>query len=289
MAKISYVNGKYVHHVDAAVHMEDRGYQFADGVYEVIAFYNRLFVDEALHVQRLYRSLREVSIEPPMAQAALRVVMRELLERNDREDGTLYLQVTRGVAKRDHVFPKQVSSSLTMAVTGPKVPKEQEVRKGVGVVTQQDLRWARRDIKTIALLPNVLAKQQASLQGAREAWLVDGEGWVSEGAVSNCAIVNGKAEIITHPADSRILGGVTRAVVLQLARKAGYKVVERPFSLKEALKAKEAFITGTTSNVLPVVSIDGKPVGNGVPGEVTKALLALYHEHIYRETGKLWG
>lgn len=288
MAKISYVNGRYLHHHEAFVHMEDRGYQFADGIYEVIAFYNRRFLDEALHLVRLYRSMRELAITPPMQEEALRLVMRELLARNDRDDGTLYMQVTRGVARRDHGFPKQACSSLTMAVTGPKMPKTAEVEQGVSVITAAEQRWARRDIKSIALLPNVLAKQKATEAGAREAWLVDAQGNISEGAVSNNAIVNAKGEIITHPADEHILGGITRAVVLPLARKAGHKVIERPFTLKEAKAAKEAFIMGTTANVLPVVRVDGAAIGNGKPGAVTRELLRLYHEHIFRQTGKKW-
>jgi len=285
---MSYVNGRYLHHAQAMVHMEDRGYQFSDGIYEVIAFYNRRLLDGALHAKRLWRSLRELQIAGPMSERALALVMQEVIARNDRTDGTLYMQISRGVARRDHPFPKSARPSVVMAVTGPKSPKEKEVREGVSVITAPEQRWARRDIKSVSLLPNVLAKQAATAAGAREAWLVDENGMISEGAVSNNAIVGAKQEIITHPANENIQGGITRDVVLTLARKAGMKVVERPFSLKEALGAKEAFLTSTTSNVLPVVRIDGKPVGNGRPGPVTQKLLGLYHEHIYRETGKRW-
>ena len=287
MAKIAYVNGSYVYSHDAFVHMEDRGYQFADGIYEVIAFYNGKLLDEALHLKRFYRSMNELEIAPPMSEAALKLVTRELLRRNSRIDGTLYMQVTRGVAKRDHVFPKFAHSSLTMSISGPKVPKEEDVKNGVSVILAQEQRWARRDIKSVALLPNVLAKQKASLAGAREAWLVEGE-IITEGSVSNCAIVNAKGEIVTHPANHSILGGITRHVVLEIAQKAGYKVVERAFSVKEAKAAKEAFILGTTANVLPVVKLDGKAVGSGKPGAVTQGLLALYYQHIYKQTGKSW-
>jgi len=289
MAKISYVNGRYVNHCDAAVHMEDRGYQFSDGIYEVIAFYNQRFVDEDLHVARLMRSLKELHIAPPMSEKAVRFVMHEIVARNDRTDGTLYMQISRGVAKRDHPFPAMATRpSFVMAVTGPKMPKEKEVRLGVNVIVEPDLRWARRDIKTVSLLPNILAKQAATKAGAREAWLVDKKGMVTEGAVSNNAIINAKGELITHPLGTTILGGCTRDMVLKLARKAGIKVVERPFSLKEAKAAKEAFLTSTTSNVLPITRIDGKPVGNGKPGVATLKLLALYHEHIFQQTGKRW-
>ncbi len=288
MPRISYINGRYLHHRDALVHMEDRGYQFSDGVYEVMAFYNRHLLDETLHMKRLQRSLRELNIALPMSGKALALVMQELIAANDRTDGTLYIQISRGVAKRDHPFPAAVKPSIAMAVTGPKTPKEKEVKKGVSVVTVREQRWARRDIKSISLLANVLAKQEATAAGAREAWLVDGKGMVSEGAVSNNAIVNAKGEIITHPADQNILGGITRDVVLTLARKAELKVMERPFSLQEAFAAKEAFLTSTTSNILPVVRIDGNMVADGNPGPVTLKLLALYHTHIAKETGKKW-
>lgn len=288
MARIAYVNGSYVHQPDAAIAMEDRGYQFADGIYEVIAFYNRNFLDAELHLKRFYRSLNELQIAPPMGEVALKLVMRELMARNNRTDGTLYMQATRGVAKRDHVFPKYARTSLTMNLTGPKIPKAEEVEKGMRVITAPEMRWARRDIKTIALLPNVLAKQQATLAGAREAWLVEKGGVITEGAVSNNAIVNGKGEIITHPADENILGGITRHVVLGIARKAGYKVIERAFTVKEAKAASEAFIMGTTANVLPVVKMDNDTIGSGKPGKVTQALLALYYQHILKQTGKSW-
>jgi len=288
MPRISYVNGRYVHHKDAVVHMEDRGYQFSDGIYEVIAFYNRRLLDGELHTKRLLRSLRELHITKPMSERVLTLVMQEIIARNDRTDGTLYMQISRGVAKRDHPFPKAAKPSFVMAVTGPKMPKEKEVSEGVAVITAPEQRWARRDIKSISLLPNILAKQAATAAGAREAWLVDGQGVISEGAVSNNGIITAKGEVITHPLNESILGGVTRNVVVELARKAGIKITERPFSLKEALVAKEAFLTSTTSNVLPVVRIDGKAVGDGKPGLVTRKLLALYHEHIYRQTGKRW-
>jgi D-alanine transaminase len=286
MPRISYVNGRYVNHSRAVVHMEDRGYQFADGVYEVVAFYNRRLLDGERHLRRLMRSLNEMEIATPMTEKSLRLVMREMLAQNDREDGTLYMQITRGAARRDHPFPKNTRASLVMTVTGPKAPKEKEVAEGVSVITLPDLRWARRDIKSIALLPNVLAKQQAAKAGAREAWLLDEQGNIGEGAASNNAIVTAKGEIITSPADMRILGGITREVVLELARKEGLKVMLRPFSVKEAMKAEEAFLMSTTSNVLPVTRIDGEKIGSGRPGKTTLRLLALYREHISRETGK---
>lgn len=286
MAKISYVNGRYVHHRDASVHIEDRGYQFADGVYEVIAFFNRTLLDESLHMQRLIRSLKAINITPPMTTKALSLVMCELVSRNKRIDGTLYLQLSRGVAKRDHLFPAATKASLVITVGGTKCPKDKEITEGVSIITAPDERWARRDIKAIALLPNVLAKQAAAEVNAREAWLVDEQGIVSEGAVSNAMIVNANEELITHPATRKILGGVTRDVVLKLARHDGIKVIERPFNIGEACNACEAFLTSTTSNVLSVVRIDGIKISNGKPGLITQKLSALYGEHIFRQTGK---
>ncbi len=288
MPRIAYVNGQYLPHRDAVVHIEDRGYQFSDGIYEVAAFYNRILLDGDRHLGRLQRSLRELSIDEPMSMRCLALVIRELIDCNGKVDGTVYIQISRGVAKRDHPFPKAAKPSLVMMVTGPKIPKAKEVGEGVSVITQPDIRWGRRDIKTVSLLPNVLAKQAATKAGAREAWLVDEKGNITEGAVSNNFIVTKNNEIITHPKTYAILGGVTRDVLIELARAEGMKVVERQFSLKEALAAKEAFLTSTTSNVLPVASVDGRSIGNGHPGETTLRLLHLYYRHIHAQTGRQW-
>ena len=216
----------------------------------------------------------------------MRLILRELIARNNRKDGTVYIQISRGIAKRDHAFPTHASPSIVMSVTGSKSPKEKEVKNGVSVITYPDLRWARRDIKSVSLLANVLAKQAAAEAGAREAWLVDMQEIISEGSSSNSAIVNAKGEILTSPEGHHILGGITRTVTLEIARKNGFRVVEKSFSLKEAKAAKEAFLMSTTSNILPVTSIDGHTIGSGKPGPVTLKLLALYHEHIYRQTGR---
>jgi D-alanine transaminase len=285
MARISYVNGRYLHHAEAMVHVEDRGYQFADGIYEYVAFYNRTLLDGPLHWRRLELSLAALAIEKPVSMAALDIVVRELIERNGREHGGLYVQVTRGVARRDHPFPKQTKPALVMTICAPKFPKPQEISQGVKVITAADQRWTRRDIKSVSLLANVLAKQEASRNQAREAWLVEADGRISEGSVSNAYIVSKSGELITHPADTHILGGVTRDVVLRLARKAGIKVSERPFTLKEAQSAAEAFITSTSANVLPVVKIDDAPVGTGRLGDVTRTLQTLYATHIFKQTG----
>lgn len=286
MARISYVNGCYALHSEAVVHIEDRGYQFSDGIYEYIAFYNGKLLDAGLHFARLERSLKELNIAAPMSQAAMMLVIRELLERNSKKDGGLYLQVTRGVARRDHPFPKNTKPALTMTVCSPKYPKTSEIKDGVRVMTHPDYRWNRRDIKSVSLLANVLAKQEASSKGLREAWLVMDDEKISEGSVSNAYIVDAKGALITHHADTHILGGVTRDVVLQLARRAGIIVHERPFSVPEIKAAQEAFITSTSANVLPVVKVDNITIGKGKPGAVTKKLMELYHDHIYAQTGK---
>ena len=285
MARISYVNGRYVHHQEATVHIEDRGYQFSDGIYEYIAFYNRTLLDGDLHLARLERSLKELSIAMPMTRAAMMIVIRELLERNDREHGGLYIQVTRGVARRDHTFPKQPPKpAFVMTVCAAKFPKPQEISDGVKVISFPDQRWARRDIKSVSLLANVIAKQEATRKQSREAWLID-DGKISEGAVSNAYIVTKDGELVTHPADHHILGGITRDVVLKLARKAGVKVSERAFGMDDVKRAAEAFLTSTSVNVLPVVKIDDASIGAGRPGEVTRKLQSLYVAHIKKQTG----
>jgi D-alanine transaminase len=288
MARISYVNGRYVDHATAGVHIEDRGYQFADGVYEYIAFYNRTLLDGDAHWKRLLRSLKELEIAPPMALDALNIIARQLITRNGREDGGLYVQVTRGVARRDHPFPKHVRPSLVMTVCGPKYPKPHEVEQGVKAITYPENRWARRDIKSVSLLANVLAKQQATRASTREAWFFTPEGMVTEGAVSNVYIITREGELVTHPADTMILGGIARDVVLKLARKAGIPVVERAFTVAEAKKAAEAFLTSTSANVLPVVKLDDALIGGGKVGDITRKLQALYMAHIFKQTGKQW-
>lgn len=286
MARIAYVNGRYVNHAQANVHIEDRGYQFSDGIYEYIAFYNQKLLDGDLHFKRLERSLKELQIIEPVTVGAFKIIVRELIERNGREDGGLYIQITRGVAKRDHVFPKNVRPSLVMTICGAKTPKLHEFEGGVKIITQPDNRWGRRDIKSISLLANILAKQEASSQKVREALLLEADGTVNEGSASNAFIVTKDGVLVTHHANEHILGGITRDVVLKLARKAGITVEERAFNIVEAKAAAEAFITSTSINVLPVVKIDDKMVGSGKVGEVTQKLHELYNTHIYKQTGK---
>ena len=286
MANIAYVNGRYCDLADAAVHIEDRGYQFADGIYEYFAFYHHRILDKQLHLARLERSLAMMSITPPMSMRALQFVMQEVIARNGREHGGMYLQITRGVSRRDHGFPKQaITPSLVITICAAKFPKPHEVKDGVKVISHADQRWARRDIKSVSLLANIIAKQEAVSRQAREAWLVEENGVVTEGSASNSYIINAAGELITHPADAHILGGVSRQVVLALAKDAGVSVAERPFSIDEARQAREAFMTSTSINVLPVVMLDGKAIGDGKPGPITLKLQEQYNAHVYRQTG----
>ena len=280
MAHIAYVNGRYRPLHSAAVAPEDRGYQFADGVYEVIKVLGGRPRDLERHLDRLARSLAALDIAPPMTRRALESVLHETLRRNQLANALVYLQVTRGTAPRNHLFPKRARPSLVITVRRPAFPSEREREQGVGVITQPDLRWGRCDIKSISLLPNVLARQSAAAAGCREAWLVDREGIVTEGSASNAYIVDAAGRLITHPLNQRILGGVTRSVVLQLARQDGIEVVEQAFSVDQAYAAREAALSSTSSWLLPVTSIDGRPVSNGMPGHVVRRLMALYAAHL---------
>jgi len=287
MPRIAYVNGRYTPIAHGSVNIEDRGYQFADGVYEYFAFYNGTILDCGPHLARLERSLGKINLGKPMEWGALKIILRELIERNGRAEGGIYLQITRGVARRDHPFPKTPPRpSLVLTICESKAPKAGDAAKGVRVITHPDERWEHCDIKSISLLANVLAKQASALAGAKEAWLLREGGTVTEGAASNAYIVTEKEGIVTHPADRHILGGITRDKVLSLARENGIRVSERTFTINEAHAAQEAFLTSTSPNVLPVVQIDDTVIGNGKPGPVTQKLMQLYFEHIRAQTGK---
>ncbi len=279
MGRIAYVNGRYLPQAAAAVHIEDRGYQFGDGIYEVCEVHAGALIDEERHMARLQRSLGELQMAWPLQPAALAIVVRQIISRNRIACGYVYVQVTRGVAPRDHVFPaKSVRSSLvvTACSTDPR-KAEATAAKGIAVISAPDTRWKRPDIKTTCLLPNVLARQSAREQGAYEAWLVDEEGMVTEGAASNAWIVNSEGVIITRYADRRILRGVTRMTLIDLIAAEGLPFEERKFSLEEAKKAREAFVTGATTLVMPVVSIDAQAIGNGKPGPVARSLREKFH------------
>lgn len=276
MPRIAYVNGRYMPHRQAEVHIEDRGYQFADGVYEVCEVLAGKLVDERLHLDRLERSLSELRIAWPMHRASLGVVLREVVARNGVVDGIVYLQITRGVAPRDHAFPGAgVQPALVVTARSmPMAARDERAAKGVSVVSVPDNRWGRVDIKTIGLLPNVLARQAAREAGAYEAWFVDAHGNVTEGSSTNAWIVSRDGQLLTRPADHAILRGVTRTVIIKVAANAGMPVVERAFSLQEARDAREAFLTSATSAVTPVISLDGQPIGDGRPGPLSLRLRA---------------
>jgi D-alanine transaminase len=281
MSRIAYVNGRYLPQQAAAVHVEDRGYQFSDGVYEVCEVRGGHIIDERRHLERLKRSLDELRIDMPMSQAAFAIVLRECLRRNRVRDGILYLQITRGVARRDHGFPPP-GTRPSIVVTAHGIDfaaNERTAAEGVGVLTVPDNRWQRVDIKSISLLPNVLAKQAARERGAKEAWFVDRDGHVTEGSSSNAWIVTKGGKVVTRPADYGILRGITRTVLIDVIRAHGLTFEERPFTVEEAYGAREAFLTSASQIVMPVVRIDDRPVGNGAPGSVATALRAEFHRY----------
>jgi D-alanine transaminase len=281
MSRITYVNGRYLPQWAATVHVEDRGYQFSDGVYEVCEVRGGHIIDQRRHLARLKRSLAELGIAMPMSETALSIVMRECVRRNRVRDGIVYLQITRGVARRDHAFPPPgtppsvVVTARTLNVAG----NERLAAEGLAVITVPDNRWERVDIKSISLLPNVLAKQAARERGAKEAWFVDRDGRVTEGSSSNAWIVTMAGTVVTRPADNGILRGITRSVLLDVIKAQGLKLEERPFTVEEAYGAREAFLTSASQIVMPVVRIDDRPVGNGAPGSVASALRAEFHRH----------
>ena len=285
MSRIAYVNGRYLPMRAAKVHVEDRGYQFGDGVYEVCEVRGGRLIDERRHLDRLKRSLAELRIRLPMSPAALGIVLREVIAKNRIGYGIVYLQVTRGVARRDHAFPApELRPSVVVTARALNSARNEALAAaGIAVVSVPDNRWGRVDIKTIGLLPNVLARQAAIERGARDAWFVDKDGAVTEGASSNAWIVTQAGTIVTRPADDAILRGITRTVVLEAIKALGLALEERAFTLEEAYAAREAFVTAASQIVLPVVRIDGHPIGDGKPGPVATALRREFHRHT--ETG----
>jgi len=281
MSRVAYVNGAYMPHAEAMLPVEDRGLQFSDGVYEVVAIAGGRPVDLPGHMARLRRSLKELRIAQPMPPKCLAVVMREVVRHNRVRDGIVYVQIDRGVWRRDHPFPpEQVPPTVVVTARSGLGPSKAVIEAGVPVVTVPDQRWARRDIKSVSLLPNVLAKQAAREAGAYEAWQVDGDGLVTEGTSTNAWIVTADGVLVTRPLSADILAGITRDALVRLAKADGIPVEERPFTVDEAKAAREAFISSTTSLALAVVSIDGASVANGAPGSVTTRLRELYLTHM---------
>jgi D-alanine transaminase len=285
MSRYAYVNGRYLPFRDAKVHVEDRGYQFADAVYEVCEVRGGRLIDERRHMARLQRSLAELRIRMPMSPAALGVVLREVVAKNRIGYGIVYLQIGRGVARRDLAFPPpQTAPSIVVTARSLNLPRNEALaEKGIAVVSVPDNRWGRVDIKTVGLLPNVLARQAALDRGARDAWFVDRDGKVTEAASANAWIVTPAGALVTRHADHAILSGITRAVTLDAIKAQGLTVEQRGFTLEEAYGACEAFETSATQIVMPVVSIDGHRIGNGKPGPVAVALRREFHR--YAEAG----
>ncbi len=280
MPRIAYVNGRYVRHSSAMVHIEDRGYQFADGVYEVCEIRHGYIVDLTRHLNRLERSLGELRIGWPMSRAALTTVIRETLRRNHVRNGLFYLQVTRGVARRDHIFPSAgtpPSLVVTAKSTDPKIIAAKNAN-GIKAITVPDNRWDRVDIKSVGLLPNVMARQQAKEAGAQEAIYIDADGMVKEGAATNVWIVDRDGTLVTRPADRGILRGITRTTLIDIGARLGLNIEERKFSVAEMLDAREVFITAATSICFPVVSIDGQTIANGHPGSVSHKIREVFFD-----------
>jgi len=281
MSRIAYVNGRYLPQRDASVNIEDRGYQFADGIYEVVHMHRGRFIDADRHLARLERSLGEVRIAAPMAQSALMHVLGEVARRNRVRDGLIYMQVTRGVARRDHAFPAQPVAPA-LVVTARRIPPyPSDIGAWSGrAITYPDERWARCDIKSTGLLPNVLARQAAREQGAIEAILIDGNGMVTEGAATSLWIVDAHGVVRTRHLDHGILPGCTRDALLALMAEAGVTFEQRAFSEAELRAAPEVFLTSATGFVKPLLAVDGQPVGDGTPGQVTRGLFDLFARHV---------
>ncbi len=282
MTSIVYVNGAFVPEADAKISVFDRGFLFADGIYEVSAVLDGKLVDNALHLARLARSVGEIGLALPLPIEQIGALMREMVDRNALKEGLVYLQVTRGAESgRNFPFPKDAKPSLVMFCEKKAYAEAPAAKTGIKVKSVADLRWARRDIKSVALLAQVLAKQEAAAAGCQEAWMHE-EGVVTEGGSSTAYIVKGEgasARIVTRENSTKVLPGCTRAALLALVQETGIEVEERAFTLEEAYAAKEAFITSATNFVMPVTEIDGRAIGGGQVGPVARRLRELYLQH----------
>ncbi len=277
MSRIVYVNGEFVPEEDAMISVFDRGFLFADGVYEVSAVINRKLVDNDAHMARLARSMNELKMTPPGTAEEIEAIQLKLIEENDLNEGVIYLQVTRGAADRDFAFPVNATPSLVMFTQAKSITSNAVAEKGISVITVPDIRWKRRDIKTVGLLPASMAKQASVEAGAGDAWFVE-DGIVNEGSSNNAFIVTHEGKIVTRHLGTEILHGITRKAVMALAAQENLEVEERAFTPEEAYEAREAFSTSASAFVMPVVKIDGHVLGNGVPGPVAEKLRALYLE-----------
>ena len=279
MSRIVYVNGRFVPESEASVSIFDRGFLFADGVYEVAAVLDRGLVDNAAHLARLERSLGALGMVSPVTPGEIVRVQKALIARNGLDEGLVYLQITRGPAERDFAWPAEPKPTLVMFTQKKPIIANPLVTHGLAVVTVPDLRWARRDLKTVGLLAASMAKQAALDAGADDAWMVE-DGFVTEGSSNNACIVTGDGAVVTRHLGNEILHGITRAAVLRLSREHGVAVEERAFTVEEAKRAAEAFVTSASVFVLPVVRIDGETIGDGRPGAVTARLREIYLEAV---------
>jgi D-alanine transaminase len=277
LSRIVFVNGAFLPFEEARVPINDRGFLFADGIYEVSAALNGRLVDNEAHLARLHRCLGEIRIPNPYSAEEWTRLEEELVRRNGLVEGLVYMQVTRGAAERDFAFPKSAAPTVVMFTQAKVITRSPQAEAGVAVVTTPDLRWKRRDIKSVALLAQVLAKQEAAEAGVFEAWMVE-DGFVTEGSSSTAFIMTADGRIVTRPLSTAVLPGITRLAVMRLASERGLLVEERLFTVEEAHGAAEAFLTSASSFVTPVVAIDGRPVGTGKPGPLTRRLRQLYLE-----------
>lgn len=277
MNRIVYVNGEFVPESEAHVSVFDRGFLFGDGVYEVSSVVDRGLVDNAGHLARLERSLGELGMASPASPKEIVRAQKELIARNDLDEGTIYLQVTRGPADRDFAYPAEPKPTLVMFTQKKPLIENPLAARGITIVTLPELRWRRRDVKTVGLLAASMAKQAALDAGADDAWMVE-DGFVTEGSSNNAYIVTGGGVVVTRHLGNEILHGITRAAVLRLSREHQIAIEERPFTVEEAKRAAEAFITSASSFVIPVVGIDGETIGDGKPGPMTSRLREIYIE-----------
>ncbi len=281
MNRIVYVNGEYVGEADAKISIFDRGFIFGDGVYEVVPIINGKLVDKQYFLERLKRSLNEIQMDWPCSEQEYLEVMHELVSRNNLQEGIVYSQVTRGAADRNFTFPPDTPTSLVAFTSVMQLLENPAAITGIAVATTADLRWKRRDIKSVNLLAQCLAKQDAVTKGAAEGWMVE-DGFVTEGVTSSAYIVS-DGKVITRPLSNLILPGIRRRTLLEIAEHAGIEFEERPFTVAEALAADEAFISSATTIVMPVVSIDGQPIADGAPGPITQQLRTLYKARLLKE------
>ena len=277
MSRIVYVNGAYVPEEEAKVSVFDRAFLFGDGVYEVTAVLDQKLVDFQPHLARLDRSLKEIALTAPLSHEELRRLHKELVARNNVTEGIVYLEITRGAAERDFAYPEDARPTVVAFTQSRPLIENPYATTGVKVITIPDLRWKRRDIKSTAMLAQAMGKQEAKLKGAYEAWMVE-DGWVMEGTSSSAFILDAQGVVRTQPLGHHILPGVTRRAVLRLAALEGISLEERPFTVAEALTAREAFMTAASAFVLPIVEIDGVPIGDGKPGGIVRTFRSLYIE-----------